>query len=209
MASFRAASGHDPVTPLSLLDRARAQDQFAWSRVVHLYSPLVYRWCRAAGLQPADADDVGQQVFAAVARNLRAFRRDRPGDTFRGWLHTITHHRLCDHARERTRHATFQPGSKWEATVAAPSEPNSVCSAAFAPKEEERLLFRRALDLLRAEFKETTWRAFVLVIVEQRAPSDVADEVGISLDAVYTAKSRVLKRLREEFADLVDGPLLR
>src|SRR5438094_6344454 len=70
-------------TSLSLLARVKARQEAAWERLVALYGPLVYSWCLRAGLQPADAADVGQDVFTAVLRNIASFRRDRPGDTFR------------------------------------------------------------------------------------------------------------------------------
>src|SRR5262245_30649124 len=78
------------VTPLSLLERARAADQQAWHRLAALYQPLVLFWCRQAGCPPTESEDVAQEVFAAVATGLGSFRRDRPGDTFRGWLRGIT-----------------------------------------------------------------------------------------------------------------------
>src|SRR5262249_2315434 len=83
-------------TSLTVLARVRAHDETAWGRLVSLYGPLVYGWCLRAGLQAADAADVGQEVFAAVARNIPSFRRDRPGDSFRGWLYVITRSKISD-----------------------------------------------------------------------------------------------------------------
>src|SRR5437867_2680850 len=76
----------DDSTSLSLLARVRAHDQAAWERLVGLYGPLVYGWCLRAGLRKEDAADIGQEVFAAVARKIQSFRHDRQGDSFRGWL---------------------------------------------------------------------------------------------------------------------------
>src|SRR5436853_6854235 len=81
-------------TPLSLLQKVRGRDQQAWNQLVDLYGPMVYDWCLRAGLQPADAADVGQDVFMPVARAIGEFRRDRPGDSFRGWLYTITRRKI-------------------------------------------------------------------------------------------------------------------
>ena len=77
----------------------KAHDQDAWQRLVKLYGPLVYQACRRAGLQPTDASGVFQEVFQAVAMHIAGFRRDRPGDTFRGWLLTITQNKIRDHFR--------------------------------------------------------------------------------------------------------------
>jgi RNA polymerase sigma factor (sigma-70 family) len=92
--------GEAGTTSLSLLERARARDQAAWSRLVDLYGPLLHRWCLGAGLQPADAADVTQEVFAVVARSIDGFRHDRPGDTFRGWLYSITRNKIRDRLRK-------------------------------------------------------------------------------------------------------------
>ena len=89
------------VTSPTLLASVKAEDRAGWTRLVSLYGPLVYRWCRCAGLQPADAADLGQEVFCAVARNISNFRRDRPGDSFRAWLHTITLNKIRDHTASK------------------------------------------------------------------------------------------------------------
>src|SRR5215471_1548277 len=86
-------------TSLSTLSRARTNDPEAWRRLVHLYSPLLRRWCAKAGLQPADTADVLQDLFAAVHHNLGGFRKNGPTDSFRGWLWTITRNKIRDHLR--------------------------------------------------------------------------------------------------------------
>src|SRR5581483_5856393 len=97
--------GSAPMTPAfdatspSLLDRARQNVPGAWERLVELYAPLVYHWCKRGGLSAEDGADVFQDVFRAVAEHLADFRRDRPGDTFRGWLRTITRNKIRDHYR--------------------------------------------------------------------------------------------------------------
>src|SRR5262249_3854170 len=79
-----------PTTSCTLLQRARGHEPDAWTRIVGLYGPLVRTWARRAGLGAEDADDVAQEVFASAAAHLADFRRDRAGDTFRGWLRVIT-----------------------------------------------------------------------------------------------------------------------
>jgi RNA polymerase sigma-70 factor (ECF subfamily) len=187
-----------------LLERTRAQDQAAWERLVTLYSPLVYRWCRQAGLQPADAADVGQEVFRAVARKIGDFRRDRPGDSFRGWLRVITQNKLRDHERKQAKEGGGVGGSdalrKLQQVPAQPRDSPEPASDA----DEERIVYRQALELIRAEFEERTWQAFSRVVMDGVRPADVAAELGLTVNAVYLARSRVLRRIREEFADLVD-----
>ena len=188
----------------SLLVRVRAREPMAWERLVHLYTPLVCRWCQEKRLQPADVQDVGQEVFQAVWRSIETFRRERPTDTFRGWLRAITHNKIVDFYRRRQAAETPVGGSDaltlaQEVVDSAPVDPD-----AEADNAEVSLLYRRAVGLIRAEFQEKTWLAFQALAVEDRSPREVAAELGMSVGAVYSAKSRVLKRLHDEFADLLD-----
>src|SRR4051794_11675033 len=88
-------------TAASLVERARAHDPAAWQRLVALYGPLVYSWARRGGLRAEDAADVVQEVFRALVAHIGNFRQDRPGDSFRGWLWTITHNKVRDYWRSR------------------------------------------------------------------------------------------------------------
>jgi RNA polymerase sigma-70 factor, ECF subfamily len=187
----------------SLLARVRARDQTAWERLVNLYSPLVYRWCRQSGLQAADAADVGQQVFLAVARKIGDFRRDRDGDSFRGWLRTIAMNRLCDHQRTLGKNRA-EGGDALDGLAQLAADDSGASDTKSQREEEESLLFRRAMDLMRTEFEEKTWQAFWQVVVDSRSPADVGRDLGMTANAVYLARGRVLRRLREEFADLID-----
>jgi RNA polymerase sigma-70 factor, ECF subfamily len=201
-SSFSEPAGS---TSSGLLTRVQAHDPEAWRRLVHLYTPLVYHWCRQAGLQASDAADVLQEVFQAVARNITAFRRDRADDTFRGWLWTIARNKLYDHFRRMKKTPGAIGGSDAQAQFAALPEATSDGSYdAELRADGRRLIFRRALDLVRAEFEDRTWMAFYRTTVDAASPADVASELGVSVNAVYKAKSRVLARLREELADLFE-----
>ena len=96
----------------------------AWQRLVHLYTPLVYGWCRRTGLQEADALDVGQDVFKSVWSNIQGFRREQPGDTFRGWLRIIVRNKLNDFHRRKDGEPVAQGGS--ELATRMQEEPASV-----------------------------------------------------------------------------------
>jgi RNA polymerase sigma-70 factor (ECF subfamily) len=190
-------------TSLSLLERARGQDQVAWERLVNLYSPLVDRWCREAGLQEADGCNVRQEVFLAVYRKLGDFRRDRPGDTFRGWLRTITHSKLVDHWRAAQTAVPGQGGSAALNQLLQVPAPEPDSSDRPADTAETNLLYRTVLDMVRHEFQENTWQAFWRVALEEQSPADVAADLQMSVNAVYLAKKRVLDRIRQEFRDLI------
>src|SRR5215207_5403568 len=98
-AGSGARSASPDATSPSLLLRVQSDQPGAWERLVDLYAPLVYHWCRRARLGPEDTADVFQEVFRAVARTIATFHRDRTGDTFRGWLRTITRNKIRDHFR--------------------------------------------------------------------------------------------------------------
>ncbi len=186
----------------SLLVRLRDRNDAAWQRLTGLFGPVVYSWCRRQGLQPEDAADVQQEVFCAVARTIAQFRRDRPGDSFRGWLWTITRNKLRDHWRRRQAQPEAAGGTTAQQRLLQLAEAESANSAPDAGAEGS--LFRRVLELIRAEFEERTWQAFWSVAVEEQTPAEVAAALGMSTGAVYVAKSRVLRRLRDELGELLD-----
>ena len=187
----------------ALLGQVRAESPEAWERLVQLYGPLVYRWCRRAGVAEHDAGDVLQEVFAGVLRDLPGFRREGPQDSFTAWLATITRNAIRGHFRRRGREAAARGGTDAQlamAAVAQAEERSAECVRADAPSAS--LLRRRLLGIIQAEFRETTWRAFLGTAVEGRSAAAVAEELGVSVAAVYMAKSRVLRRVRETLAEL-------
>ena len=190
-------------TSITLLDRARANEADAWARLVMLYAPLVRHWCLAGGLQPTDVDDVVQEVYRAAFSGLAGFRRDRPGDTFRGWLRTITRTALALHYRKLARVPLAGGGSAAFARLQEIADPAPDLPDAD-PSDEIRGLHRRALELVRDEFEDRTWQMFWLTAVDDREPADIAVQFGVTPVAVRKAKSRVLRRLREEIGDLLD-----
>jgi RNA polymerase sigma-70 factor (ECF subfamily) len=189
-------------TSRSLLARVQADEPQAWDRLVTLYAPLVHHWCRSRGLQDQDAADVFQDVFQAVVAHVGGFRKEGEGDTFRGWLRRITQNKLHDHFRRRGGEARGVGGSSAAQRMAQIPEP---AAAELATGDvEESALFARALELIRAEFEERTWAAFWGTAVEGRSAKDVGDDLAMTAGAVRVAKSRALRRLREELGDLID-----
>jgi len=190
----------DRSTSLTLLERVRDRDEEAWARLTRLYAPLVERWCAHWGVRGPDADDVRQEVFQAVATNVDGFRRERSGDTFRGWLRVITRNKLIDHARRRGRQPEAQGGTDAQRRLAQLAEQPLPEDSA----DDLAGLYRRALELVRAEFEARTWEAFWRAAVEGQAPDLIAADLGVTPAAVRKAKSRVLHRLRQEVGDLID-----
>jgi RNA polymerase sigma-70 factor, ECF subfamily len=195
------ASRHQ-ATPLSLLERARKHDPEGWRRLVDLYRPLVLSWCKRGGVNATDADDVAQEVFLSAATNLDQFHHDRPGDTFRGWLRAITRNHILLLFRRNNGRPQAEGGS------AAWQNLQEVADPLPEPAEEESSeigeLYLRALELVRGEFEERTWQAFWRTAIEDRAPAVLAEELGMTANNIRQAKSRVLRRLRQEVGDLLD-----
>jgi RNA polymerase sigma-70 factor (ECF subfamily) len=189
----------DRPTSLTLLERIRNRDEEAWRRVVHLYSPLVDRWCGLRGVRGQDADDIRQEVFTAMATGLEGFRRDRPGDTFRGWLRGITRFKLLDFYRRRQNQPEAQGGSDAQQLLQQVADQDLPEDTA----DDLGGLYRRALELVRGEFEPQTWDAFWRSAVEGQAPADIAADLGVTAAAVRKAKSRVLLRLRQEVGDVI------
>src|SRR6516165_756583 len=191
-------------TSKTLLQRLRANDSEAWRIMVQLYTPLVCHWAARGGVRGTDVEDVAQEVLKAAATHMQSFRRDRPGDSFRGWLRGITHNMVLQHFRRSGRHPRGSGGT--DALVQLHTIEDSDAARQEEdddPAEELDGLRRRALELVRGEFEERTWRAFWLTVVEGRSPVAIAAELGVSPAAVRMAKSRVLHRLREEFGELI------
>lgn len=193
-------------TSTTLLLRVKQQDAEAWRRLVRLYGPLVYHWCRQAGLQQADLSDVFQEVFRSVSQNIGKFRRDRPGDTFRGWLRTITRNKVTDHFRRGGKQPQAMGGSDAQQMLQqyAQESESWLQDSSQGEPQEEIVLLHRALHLVRGDFEDRTWQAFWRTTVDGVPPKEVAAELGSTAAAVRQAKSRVLRRLREEFGDLLE-----
>jgi RNA polymerase sigma-70 factor (ECF subfamily) len=186
-----------------LLERLRVQEAGAWERLAQLYGPLVYRWARGRGLQEADAQNMVQDVFLAVFGGIAGFRKERPGDSFRGWLWGITYHKLLDFWRGQEGELVGGGSGVRERLARLPAP----ITSPFAEAEPQATLgglYRRALELVRGEFEERSWRAFWGVVVDGRNTAAVAADLGITPNAVRIAKARILGRLRAELGEVLD-----
>src|SRR5688572_27107799 len=189
-------------TSRSLIRRAAANDPVAWQRLSQVYGPLVYQWCRHCGLQPDDAADVVQEVFRSLARSLNTFRQEQPGDSFRAWLWTIIRNKIRDHHRRGHRQPQAFGGSTAQQEFQQLPELAPDDSDEAQRQQVRSELAQRALSLMQQDFEERTWQAFWKTAVEQKTAPQAAEELGTSVAAVYMAKSRVLRRLREELDGL-------
>jgi RNA polymerase sigma-70 factor (ECF subfamily) len=184
-------------TSVSLLRRLqRPEDAAAWNRFVALYRPLFYAWARQLHVPAADVDDLVQEVLAVLLVKLPQFERRTDG-SFRGWLWTVTSHKWLELLRRRPRPSTGAGPDL--AVLEGPDPAEQFCNQEF----RERLL-ARALALIKNDFPGKTWQAFWEVMVADKAPAEVAAALGLTVGAVHAARFRVLGRLRQDLADMLD-----
>jgi RNA polymerase sigma factor (sigma-70 family) len=202
-----ADSASGAPTRASLLRRIRDPgDTRSWQTFVDVYSPLIYRHARSRGLQDADAAEVTQEVLFQVSRSVQNFEYSPERGRFRDWLGTVAENKIRSLLMRRTGavQGRGDPAACDPLATALSPEQETEWEEAF-----NRHLLQAALVRTRAHFEEQTWRAFELVWREERAVSQVAQEMGQQINWVYLAKSRVLKRLRAEIQELAeDMPLL-
>jgi RNA polymerase sigma-70 factor (ECF subfamily) len=201
-AGRAAPPGQAGSTSDSLLERLKEGQAEGWRLLLDLYAPLVLWWCARQRLRPQEAEEVAQEVFLTVTTRVAGFTRQRQRGSFRAWLRAITRNQLAAYCRRRGRQPQALGGRAGEELLAGvPADPAGAPDPAD-DAAERGILRRRVLDLLRGEFDARTWDAVWQTVVEGRRPADVAADLGMSVNAVYIARSRVLGRGRELLQDL-------
>lgn len=192
-------------TSLSLLARLQqSPNSGSWDRLVALYEPLLRRWLARYDVQAHDADDLVQEVLLAVSRDLGAFEHNgRPG-AFRAWLRVTLVHRVRNFWRARGRHEVADGGSQMDSRLTELEDPATALTQLWN-REHDRHVLRRLLSSIEPGFSPSTWLAFRRLALEGARPQAVAQELAMSVNAVFIAKSRVLSRLRQEAEGLVEA----
>jgi len=189
-------------TSVSLLDRLKAArpDASDWNRLQGIYLPLISRWLgRVPGLG-VEADDLAQEVFVVVIREIPRFQRQREG-SFRAWIRQVTVNKVRSYRRKRHR----RPASSVDPTdlfLDRLADPHGDLAREW-DMDHDREVFQKLLSIVQPDFSPTTWGAFRRFALDGLAAAKVANEMGLSVNAVLQAKSRILKRLREEAGDLL------
>ncbi|MFK7768218.1 MAG: RNA polymerase sigma factor [Mariniblastus sp.] len=182
-------------TRISLLQQLHCkQDSFAWSKFAHLYTPLITQWVADLGIQNPERNDVVQEVFVVLLGKISSFQYDAQ-KSFRGWLRTITINKSRDFLRKKKRVTELKLFAQIEAAQQSDVD-------LLTQKEYRDHLAQSALKLMKRHFSETTWQACWEHVAKGRKAKDVAEELGISVNAVYLARGRVLQRLKQELAGL-------
>jgi RNA polymerase sigma-70 factor, ECF subfamily len=191
------------MTSPSLLLRVRRNEADAWDRLSDVYGPLVYQWSRRCGLSADDSADIVQEVFGVLARRIDSFRRERPDDSFRGWLWTIARNKVRDHVRRSKERFSAEGGT---AAIGRLHELADDSPEPWADADEQSVasggVLERVLQFIQTEFEPTTWRAFWMSAVDGKSGPEIAALLGLRPHAVHQAKYRVLRRLREEMEGL-------
>lgn len=187
-------------TSTSLLDLVRASDAEAWRQITEIYGPMIYAWCRKANLSPHDSADIIQDVFRSVVLHVSTFEKAPGSGSFRGWLWTITQNKVRDYFKIRAGKAHAIGGSSAQQRLAhIVDQPPSSLSDSMVPATNG--LVNRVFNVIRREVQEATWQAFWRTTIDDIPPDVVAAELGISVQSVWQAKSRILRRARQLLAE--------
>jgi len=191
-------------TSLTLLDGLRHKNTaHGWERLVRLYEPVIRAWLRNYGFQRADEDDLCQEVLQRLSQSLAAFQHAGVPGSFRGWLRSITMNTMRDFWRRKQCRVQLTGRNPMPETMHAIVDNNDELLRRW-DEEYNRTLVQGALSLVKPHFDPTTWDAFCRVTFEAQSPQQVASALSISLNSVYLARSRVLRRLRVEIRGLLD-----
>ena len=183
-----SSSAADSGTGTSFLAKVKCREPDAWRRLVELYAPLIYRWCRSAGLQPTDAADVSQEVFIRVAKSVETFQPKGSGGGFRAWLWGVTRHRLQDFYRQLRNKPQATGGSTARMQWLELPDDLDISTVDHSPERATRL--GPALSMVQAGFEPRTWQAFWRVAIDARRPAEVAAELGMTVRAVLPGQGQ-------------------
>src|SRR5262249_51928477 len=190
-------------TRQSLLLRAQTGAEDAWKDLTGLYRPPIIGWRNPQGVPAVDLEDLSQDVLLSVVQHLPTFEHSGQRGAFRSWLRTIVCSRTTDYWRAAGTGAPASGGSGAAAALQQIADPNSDLNRQW-DKEHDRYVLGCLLDLVGQEFEPTTVRAFPPLALDGASGAEVAGELGLSVAAVYMAKSRVLQRIRQEAEGLID-----
>jgi RNA polymerase sigma-70 factor (ECF subfamily) len=190
-------------TRQSLLLRARTGQAEAWKDLTDLYRPLILGWLNRQGVPAVDLEDLCQDVLLSVVQHLPSFEHSGRLGAFRSWLRTIVCSRTTDYWRAGGAGAPASGGSGATAALRQIADPDSDLNRQW-DEEHDRYVLGCLLDAVEEEFEPATLRAFRRLALEGASGAEVAEELGLSVAAVYKARSRVLQRIRQEAEGLID-----
>lgn len=183
-------------TSLTLLQSIKKSgDRESWELLNELYSPLIRRWLKKCDIRLADEDDLLQEVFLTVVEKISTFERGEHEGSFRSWLKKISVNCFRNYYRKKSNRNQAAGGSDIDLFIQQLEDPESSLSQVWND-EHQRSVFQYLVKVVRPKFSEETWQAFHDTSVLGRPTKDVAEEIGTTVGAIHTAKSRVLAELR-------------
>jgi RNA polymerase sigma-70 factor (ECF subfamily) len=191
------------LTRQSLLARAGSGDGLAWKEFASIYEPFIGRWLQRTGVQAQEVDDLTQEVLVTLVKELPRFKPSGQPGAFRAWLRKTTVRKALGFHRSRKGKPQAPGGDAAHAALAQLEDPDSDLTRQFDADHNAHVL-QRLFRLVEGDFAGTTAEAFRLVAVEGKKAKEVAASLGMTPAAVHVAKARVLQRLREEGAGLLD-----
>jgi RNA polymerase sigma-70 factor (ECF subfamily) len=203
ISNREGAADHSDSTSTALLEQVKEGNQEKWNRLVDLYRPLVLSWCKDR-VPPHDHEDVVQEVFKTVFQKVKMFAKAEHCGGFRAWLREITRNKIRECWKRAARERAKSGGSAVQEMLVAFPDKAGGDSACENDASERRILLHSAMKLVRPEFQPSTWEAALRTAMHEERAADVAAALGMTTRAVYIAKSRVLKRLRQEMGDLLE-----
>ena len=192
-----------PQTRESLLLQLGKQSEDAWTEFLTVYEQALYRFCRAKGLQDADANDVLQDVMTAVLKRIPTWDPDSSKGSFRGWLFRVARNIAVDEIDRRAKKATASGDSQVARMLLEIPDRKGAQTLSFED-EYQRSLFDWASKQVKSEVREVTWMSFCLTAIDGLKAEHVAENLGIPIGSVYTAKCRVVARIRSKIAEMDD-----
>lgn len=188
-------------TRVTLLERAALGNQDAWIELDQLYRPFILGWFRSQGVGE-DAADLTQEIMTALIHELPKFEHNRRTGAFRAWLRSTCLHQLLNHRRARLRRNLAVGGTEFLEQIHELPCPDDLCESDW-DREHDRAVLRHLFAKLAGDFDSKTIEAFRQTTILDRPVADVATDLGLSSGAIYVARSRVMRRLREEAAGLI------
>ena len=183
----------NPTRKTLLLKLRDPEDTEAWEEFAALYTPLIFQFCLRRGVQNADAADVTQEVMRAVAGAIGRFEYDASRGTFRGWLYTVTRNKLNNFFNRRKK----EPQGTGRTTIQTMIEAHSVDVEADWESEYNQRMLHWALEHVKSEFETRTFEAFWRTSIEEEDVTIVCDEMELTPGAIYSAKYRILAKIRK------------
>lgn len=189
-------SQESPSTSPTLIRNARAGNEQAWNELVSIYGPLLLRWTQKYRVPHTDVDDIAQNVFLTVSKNLKHFGESSGQHNFRGWLWTITRTKILDYFRQQRKLPPSMPPDQLASELGL-QELSIDQLSEDQQREDLKVIVHAAMELIRGDFSEKTWEAFYRTVALGESPSEVARDLQLTAAAVCMCRGRVLKRLRE------------